>query len=765
MKKILVHSLRLIFALISILFSAKSIAQPTFYKPLQGRDRLSNTALRKLLAQPLADTLRTQYLLALADTYIDRIGSETRDLDSAAIYLAEGYQLALRVHSINWQHNALMEYGQFYAESKQIEKQEQIYQTALKLAQKTKNKRHEADTWFYYAHNVDFEDPSYTRNIAYCKKAMALYQSLGLEERQSFLLKCIADFHLMTGQYTLAEQELLAVLKRYKKIHYPDLFYTYDLLSAVSNKKGNLSKALYYALCTVKACETEKLQVPGVFLRRVSEAYVAIGNRKEAIDWARQAFNYFSEHDDMSMLYLGLYELSEQLVENNEAGKALNLVLQTRRKFQKASQSDIFYYDMARGNCYLKMGKFTQSGRAFLPYNNSYKLKQMDGAAQATAYFNIARYSVALKNFAAAAAALKEMASVQAPINIPVQMEVSKMLFEIDRKQARPESAIQHLQRFHVLRDSLFSFEKLSLIERLQIEFKSAQKENENELLRKKDQLQSQELEREKILKNAILGGIALLLIFIVLLYSRFRLKKRLHNLLLLQNKSLDEAYHELQVSIEQKNQLLEDKEFLIKEVHHRVKNNLQLTMSLLNSQSFYLDDAKAVAAIKESQHRMKSIALIHQKLYQTEGMASIRLRDYILELISYLQESLDHHRKIKFKTHIADIELDVSQAVPLGLCINEAVTNIFKYAFPDNRDACVDISFEVKNDTEYLLFIRDNGIGLPADFDLNQSDTLGITLLKGLSRQLGGELKFIPHHGLTVLIEFFKKDSLAEIG
>lgn len=753
------------FTFLCIFISITAGAQPTFYKPMHGRESLNVNQLRVLLQQSLADTLRAKYLLALGDTYIDRIGSERSDLDSAAIYLAQGYKIAIRIHSIIWQHNSLMEYGQFYAESGETEKQEKIYQTALGLAQRTKNIRQEAETWFYYAHNVNFRDPTYTRSIAYCTKALFLYKKLHLKEREAFMLKCLADFHLMTGKYKLAEQELLKVLSDYKQIHYPNLFYTYDLLSAVSNKKGDLSQALYYALCTVRACETSKLKVPGVFLRRVSEAYEAIGNKKEAINWATQAFKYFSETGDMSMLYLSLYELTNQLIHNGEANKALNLILQTRKDFSRLSQSDLFYYNMARGNCYLKLGQLSFSRNAFLPYNNRQKLSAMDEAAHATAYFNIARYFLAVKNYTEAAIALNQMAAAQAPVNIPVQMEVSQMQFEIDRKQARPYEAIEHLQHYHILRDSLFSFEKTSLIERLQIEFKSAQKENENELLRKKDQLQSQQLEREKILKNTILTGIALLLVFLVLLYNRFRLKKRLHGILLVQNKHLDEAYHELQVSIAQKNRLLEDKEFLIKEVHHRVKNNLQLTMSLLNSQSFYLDDAKAVAAIKESQHRMKSIALIHQKLYQTEGMASIRLREYILELISYLQESLDNNRKIYFKTDILDVELDVNQAVPLGLCLNEAVTNIFKYAFPDARTACVEISFLIKHTNCYVLRISDNGVGLPADFDLNQSNTLGITLLKGLSRQLGGELKFIPHNGLTVLIEFFKKDSLAEIG
>ena len=127
---------------------------------------------------------------------------------------------------------------------------------------------------------------------------------------------------------------------------------------------------------------------------------------------------------------------------------------------------------------------------------------------------------------------------------------------------------------------------------------------------------------------------------------------------------------------------LLKDKEWLIKEVHHRVKNNLQMVISLLNSQSIYLNDEAAVVAIQESQRRMHAMSLIHQKLYQSENVGVIDMRAYINEFISYLKDIFETGSSIRFEQDVDPIKLDVGQAVPVGLILNEVITNSIKYAF-----------------------------------------------------------------------------------
>jgi two-component sensor histidine kinase len=200
---------------------------------------------------------------------------------------------------------------------------------------------------------------------------------------------------------------------------------------------------------------------------------------------------------------------------------------------------------------------------------------------------------------------------------------------------------------------------------------------------------------------------------------------------------------------------LLCQQERLLKEIHHRVKNNLQVVMSLLNSQADSLKDKAALSAIQESQHRVQAMALIHQKLYQSQGVARINMQEYIEEVVAYLHESYCLDQLVRFQLEVEPIELDVTQAVPLGLIINEVITNAFKYAFPDGRPGTVCLLLQRLEEATYQLTIADDGIGLPANYDPSQSHSLGMTLLHGFSGQLSGELTITSSPGLTINLVF----------
>jgi two-component sensor histidine kinase len=274
------------------------------------------------------------------------------------------------------------------------------------------------------------------------------------------------------------------------------------------------------------------------------------------------------------------------------------------------------------------------------------------------------------------------------------------------------------------------------------------------------------------------------------LLYNRYRLKQRSNRLLQVQQHQLQLQHAELQTQqhtlqaqheelqsqqeiINHKNELLEqvvkekdhlltgqerllaEKERLLKEIHHRVKNNLQIVMSLLNSQAASLQDKAALSAIQESGHRVQAMALIHQKLYQSDGIAKIHMRAYLQEILAYLHDSYELSSPVRFQVQVEDIELDVVQAVPLGLIINEALTNAFKYAFPDGRPGTVSLSLVRLAPATYQLTIADDGVGLPQNFDPSQSRSLGMTLLHGFSGQLGGELSLVNQDGLSITLVF----------
>jgi two-component sensor histidine kinase len=282
-------------------------------------------------------------------------------------------------------------------------------------------------------------------------------------------------------------------------------------------------------------------------------------------------------------------------------------------------------------------------------------------------------------------------------------------------------------------------------------------------------ELKMSELHAEKML--SIIGISSPVFLTILLRFFYIRLLSTWHNRRSSKEQSqknytqqleLPVSYEKMQERYEdaiQKNQVLQqlltEKECMLKEIHHRVKNNLQVVMSLLNSQADFLEDKAALSAIQESQHRVRAIALIHQKLYQSEGVARIPMHDYIGEVVAYLRESYCLHHTVRFELQVEPIKLDVTQAVPLGLIINEVITNAFKYAFPDGRPGTVRLSLHRLAKAAYQLTIADNGVGLPAHYDPSRSPSLGMTLLHGFSSQLGGELTITSPSGLTINLVF----------
>ena len=204
-----------------------------------------------------------------------------------------------------------------------------------------------------------------------------------------------------------------------------------------------------------------------------------------------------------------------------------------------------------------------------------------------------------------------------------------------------------------------------------------------------------------------------------------------------------------------QVNQLLKDKEMLMKEIHHRVKNNLMIISSLLSLQSQYIKDEDARGIFKESQNRAKSMALIHERLYRSSDLKSIDFPDYLRSLTRELFDTyLTERGRVWLEMDVDDVMMDVNNAVPLGLIINEMVTNSLKYAFPGDNQGTIRIEFHKKGD-EYLLMVSDDGVGIPDDFEVEKSESLGMLLINSLTAQIQGELELKRHPGTTFIIKF----------
>ncbi len=201
--------------------------------------------------------------------------------------------------------------------------------------------------------------------------------------------------------------------------------------------------------------------------------------------------------------------------------------------------------------------------------------------------------------------------------------------------------------------------------------------------------------------------------------------------------------------------QSLREKETLLREIHHRVKNNMAVVSSLLALQANAIKDPNIKHLFEESQQRVKSISLVHEKLCGTKDLSSINFKDHINSIIQEIM-ALYHidDNLITMVLNIEDIEFDLESAVPCGLIINELLTNAFKYAFPDNRRGVLSVYFTRAENT-YALTIKDNGVGLPEGFDYKETTTLGFQLVDVLAKQLMGTLQLISDGGTEALVTF----------
>jgi PAS domain S-box-containing protein len=195
----------------------------------------------------------------------------------------------------------------------------------------------------------------------------------------------------------------------------------------------------------------------------------------------------------------------------------------------------------------------------------------------------------------------------------------------------------------------------------------------------------------------------------------------------------------------------LKEKEVLLKEIHHRVKNNLQIISSLLNLQSAEIEDPTASQKFRESQDRVKAMALIHERLYQSSDLAKIDFAGYVRSLTGHLLRSYRvDANKIRLNLEVDSVPMNLDVAIPCGLIINELVSNAFKYAFPDGETGEIRVNFGEENDHALKLIVRDSGIGFPEGGNPEDSDSLGLKLVHSLTEQLGGAIRYVNQNGFV---------------
>lgn len=640
-----------------------------------------------------------------------------------------------------------------------------VYMGLVKNAQEAGDKKREADYWQRYGSALSGPDRIFEAEaVAAFKKALSIFGVLKDPKGELDMCIDIARLHLYYANFALAESEYLDILKRSEALHSYQLPYTYHCLSIINRYTGNYNKSLGYALHTIKAMEeTGDTARAGDYYGELAEIYQALEKPVESVAWYKKciAKRELLAAYPLFNLYRTYSLLIGELIKTGAQKEALSTLknLQKRRPPHTLGESAVLFQSMAY--CYDADNVADSTEKYFLRtvdnYNKVYKKEDFSNEIVFLSLYDIAHFYIKHGQFKKARPYLDTIVSKSNAVKVSKMADVELLLFKVDSASGNYLAAVRHFQQYKTLTDSILNEKKSRQIEELQIAYKTEKKDKEIDLLTKKDQLQQANLRQANIIRNWVMASAALLILLLGVGYSRYRFKQKA-------NKQLEEQ----QIVINQKNisllHLVNEKEWLIKEIHHRVKNNFQIVMGLLGTQTGYLKNEEALAAIKESQQRIHSMSLIHQKLYQSENLSSIDMPGYIHELVDSLKESFDKSSGIQFHFNVDRIGMDLSHAMPIGLILNEAITNAFKYAFPDSRKGNIYISLTYNADDHRAeLTVKDDGKGLPIGFDTSRQSSMGMNLMKGLSEDIDGIFAMKSNNGTIVTVSFIYNPDIAK--
>jgi len=702
-------------------------------------------AKRQLLT--LKKKERILLLLELGIHYLFQAGSTKNDMDSAHRYLSKAKSDANGIDQRLAEETSII-LARYYVKNNEPERGKSELLSVLSRRLQDKNPRAIAQIEEGLGTFLPYEDAD---KEMYLRRALRSYERLDDKIKQIDIWNRIVDVHFRQSKIDSVKIELLRTLDMQDSIGFKHTHYTHNVMSWVEFVMGNPYKGLYHATQAVKVMETTRdTTFASFFYLRLGSAYQSLGHHDEALLWLERSITKDFRKNNRLLWYKSFFVVVQVLADLKRYEEGLKVVKEIIDEYPPDNEFDKMSVAYISGLCYEGLRQFDKAEGAYremVRWADQLHDKQMakdKSHAYALFSFFLANHN---KHQEARTYVTKARGLLSKGSLVGTRLQIYQAEFKIDSASGNHLAAIRDYKSFTALKDSLFNVNRTKQIEELKIQYETERQQKDLDLLSQKSAFQQSQLQNERLTKNITTGGSILLVILLALLYHRFRGNQQKEREINKKNSALQK--------------LVEEKEWLLKEIHHRVKNNLQVVVSLLSTQSSYLDNEPAQIAIRNSQHRMHAMSLIHQQLYQSDNVATIKMSGYIHELVNYLKESLHTGDKIEFEENVNDIELDVSQAVPVGLILNEAITNSIKYAFANREKGTICVTMK-RQDSRFdiILKIRDNGSGFPAEFDVQEVTSFGLSLIKGLTKQLGGQFHFSSDNGVVLVIEFTDENS-----
>jgi two-component system, sensor histidine kinase PdtaS len=690
-----------------------------------------------------------ELMILLGSYYTFQPASYKKYKDSVEHYLKKALTESKAIKEERLGRVALCLLGKLYAYARDTINANAIFTQLINECRSAGDKRTEARALAYRGLFTQYYPGNMQTRLDYLSKASEIYHELGEIEGEIAVNTFSALLYMAWYKIDDSYKTFIRALHLADSIHYPYTHYNADHLAMITMFQGKFGEPLKYALQSVQVSEAVRDSIgwSDFYLRLAQLYYMEGGRSEESLKWMTKALNRFIRANDGNV-HSTVFNVVSLMNENpGREQEALNLAMNTSKISPPENGDEKMFEQLCLATCYMSLKQY---GLALQHLASADSLEKVYPNAtivgsyrreairdlKSTIHFYKGDYAIARKY-------LEEyLADSTHSTVLDDMIRTYQRLVVIDSAFNDPVSGVKHYKKFIELMDSNFKASKLRQAEELQVIYQTKEKEGQIAVLNEQAKVKQANLKRATLLKNVTIGGIIAALIIAGLLYRQSRLRKKTNLLIMHKN---DQLQH-----------FLTEKEWLLKEIHHRVKNNLQIVMSLLNSQSAFIDNKHALTAIHDSQHRVHAMSLIHQKLYSTDNVSSIDMSLYIRELTAYLADSFDTGQRIRFEFAIDPLVMDVSQAVPLGLILNEAITNSIKYAFPGERTGVVSISLNKTSPDHYLLRIADNGIGIPDHhLDSKKPGSLGMSLMGGLSEDLDGKFSIENNNGTIINISF----------
>ena len=702
-------------------------------------------SLMKALTVSRNDNDRIDVLFTLAQFHMFKPGEYAVDLDSAKDCIEKAGILNAKVKSADANGFLVLLRSFLSREKGQMKEGKGMADSAVALLKNGKNKYYLGKAYFALSDYYDYLKPKENaEKRRLVELAAAAYQQSGNLQLQAFSLTFLADLYYADDERTKALEALDTALALYKSIRYDRLQSVYILYSTIYYLDNLFKLSLNYGLLAMKTAVStgDSSMTLCQINNHIGLIYSELKEHEKAIAYFLNSYKIAVKHNDNNSVLLLMSNIVDTYMLLDKPAEALVFMKSIPEKLLESSDETAYihvpycymqiYYELNRfADMQVYAGKIDQLMK-------THETQQRD---LHNFYSLMIKYYITAKQYKAAGIYMHRFDSLTGNATEYTRNKLRyQFKFSLDTALGNYRSAVANLLAYQKLNDSVFNETSNRQIKQLEVEYETDKNKNEITVLNQKNQLQQNNLDRQKLVKNFTFGGIALLVIIMGLLYRQYLHKQKSNTVILHKNEQLQH--------------LLTEKEWLVKEIHHRVKNNFHIVSSLLEIQSSYLKNNDALLAIKESQNRIHSMSIIHQKLYQSETLSTIHMPEYIYELVEHLRESYAI-RNIAFSLQIENIELNHASAITLGLMLNEAITNAIKYAFTEEEDGKICISLAPMSDSQLLLSVADNGRGLPDNFETKIGASMGMELLQGLTDDLGGSFSIETDHGTHIKVIF----------